>query len=513
MKAKGSKIIWQTIFIVGLLIAFQGVQTKPIVSALQSADSRIGLKNSSDVGYENPIEVQDTYTNYSIGDLNWTVGGFLRNEGEPLEYRSTIQYTYDMSSTEMHFTETPSSVYLYTVGAFAKVPVINGSLELFFEGRAKGDYLDAVNLCLLIQSNDTVGIPAVDWVQPFWIPGVLDTGFSSFHYNITSANYSWGDVEEVIIYFCYSDLWIANWNQEIWVRNLKVVVPTGWSESESPEVTDDIYEENDDFYEAASISVNTTHSLYAFDDDYFTLDLTSSQHIELILSFDYVAADLDLYLCDYSGEIIDGSEDIESPEVVNFDCTYTGTYYIVIVYFSGSIGLQYDLFIEVTKSAIIDDEYEDNDYLDEAATLPDQGTFSLFYADIDLFNITLSSDYTYTITMSFNSLVIDLDMYLLPSDFNGEEEDIEAYSNDYSSPEQFTFRPSYTDIYVLFIVAYVENEYDPITPSEYTLTISRTLYTTEDPGNGDETPNFTSFAVILIPLSIVALVMIYRKRK
>ena len=154
MKVKGSTIIWQTIFIVGLLIAFQGVQTKPIVSALQSADSRIGLKNSSDVGYENPIEVQDTYTNYSIGDLNWTVGGFLRNEGEPLEYRSTIQYTYDMSSTEMHFTETPSSVYLYTVGAFAKVPVINGSLELFFEGRAKGDYLDAVNLCLLIQSND-----------------------------------------------------------------------------------------------------------------------------------------------------------------------------------------------------------------------------------------------------------------------------------------------------------------------------------------------------------------------
>ncbi|MCG3220423.1 MAG: right-handed parallel beta-helix repeat-containing protein [Candidatus Heimdallarchaeota archaeon] len=276
---------------------------------------------------------------------------------------------------------------------------------------------------------------------------------------------------------------------------------------------DDIYEENDDFYEAALISVNTTHTLYAFDDDYFTLDLTSSQHIELILSFNDLAVDLDLYLCDYTGEIIAGSEGFASPEIVNFDCTYSGTYFIVVVYFSGSIGLQYDLFIEITPRAIFDDEYEDNDYLDEAATLPDEGNFILFYADIDLFNITLSRDYTYTFTMSFNSQIIDLDMYLLPPDFNGEEEDIEAYSNLYTSPEQFTYRPSYSDVYTLFILAYVEDEYDLITPSEYTLTISKTLYTTEDPGNGDDKITLTSFSVILIPLSIVTLVMIFKKRR
>jgi parallel beta-helix repeat protein len=276
---------------------------------------------------------------------------------------------------------------------------------------------------------------------------------------------------------------------------------------------DDAYEENDDFLEASPISINTTHALKAFDDDYFIIDLTDSNHIELIMTFIDSEVDLDIYLCDYAGEILDGSEGYSSPEIVNYDCTYSGIYYIVVLYYSGLIGSNYELTIEVTQSAFVDDEYENNDYLDEAATLPDEGIFELYYKDIDLFNITLSRDYIYTFTMTFNHMVIDLDMYLLPPDFNGEEEDIEAYSNEYTSPEEFVYRPGYTDVYILFIIAYVENEYDLITPSEYTLEISKTLYTTEDPGNGDDTPKFTSASFVLIPFVVLTLALLYRKRK
>ena len=289
--------------------------------------------------------------------------------------------------------------------------------------------------------------------------------------------------------------------------------PIQYGENYTGEIyVDDIYEENDDFYAAKSIDVNITHSLYAWDNDYFVLELTSSQHIELILDFNDLQVDLDLYLCDYTGKIVAFSEDITSPEIINYDCIYTGIYFIVVTYYSGVLGLQYDLFIEVTTSAFQDDNYEDNDYLDEAATLPDEGVFELFYADIDLFNITLSPDYTYTITMTFNAQIIDLDMYLLPPDFNGEEEDIEAYSNLYISPERITYRPDSTGVYILFILAYVENEYDPIIPSEYTLTISKTLYTTDDPGT-TPTPTPTSLSLVLIPLAFVLLGILTKRRK
>jgi parallel beta-helix repeat protein len=289
--------------------------------------------------------------------------------------------------------------------------------------------------------------------------------------------------------------------------------PIYYGENYTGEIfVDDIYEENDDFYAAKSIIINTTHSLYAWDNDYFVLDLIHTQHIELVLDFNDTAVDLDLYLCDYTGEVVAFSEGYTSPEIINHNCIYTGIYFIVVTYYSGVLGLQYDLFIEVTTSPFQDDGYEDNDYLDEAATLPDEGIFNLFYADIDLFNITLSPDYTYTFTMSFNAQIIDLDMYLLPPDFNGEEDDIAAYSNLYTSPESFTYRPGYSGVYILFILAYVENEYDPITPSSYTLTISKTLYTTDEPGT-TPTPTQTSYTHVMLPLAFIVLGIIIRKRK
>lgn len=331
--------------------------------------------------------------------------------------------------------------------------------------------------------------------------------YNNIWYNdILNEGNFWNEYTSPGVYVIYGDSGIYDY--------FPLNNPIQYGENYTGEIyVDDIYEENDDFYAASSIGINTTHSLYAWDNDYFVLDLTSTQHIELILSFNDIEVDLDLYLCDYTGEIVAFSEDIISPEVINHDCIYTGIYFIVVTYYSGVLGLQYDLFIEVTTSPFQDDNYEDNDYLDEAATLPDEGVFDLFYADIDLFNITLSPDYTYTFTMSFNAQIIDLDMFLLPPDFNGEEEDIEAYSNLYTSPERINYRPDYSGVYILFILAYVENEYEPIIPSEYTLTISKTLYTTEESDNGDDTPTLTSYSLILLPLSLILLSILFRRKK
>ena len=71
------------------------------------------------------------------------------------------------------------------------------------------------------------------------------------------------------------------------------------------EFNEDIYEENDDFTQAAEIDTNTLYNLIANDDDYFYVYLPAGVSISIGLNFNPSLVDLDLYL--YDDEYSDSS--------------------------------------------------------------------------------------------------------------------------------------------------------------------------------------------------------------
>ncbi len=114
---------------------------------------------------------------------------------------------------------------------------------------------------------------------------------------------------------------------------------------ETIEYDDDEYEENDHLNYAAYLDINNEYDLIAYDDDFFEIELISGQNIEIILDFNPSTVDLDLYLVDNLGNIVDYSESYTTDEYLEYTATYTGSYFIYVSYFEGELGSSYILGI------------------------------------------------------------------------------------------------------------------------------------------------------------------------
>ena len=112
---------------------------------------------------------------------------------------------------------------------------------------------------------------------------------------------------------------------------------------ETIEYDDDEYEENDNLNTAAYIELNNEYDLISYDDDFFEIELTSGQNVEIILDFNPSTVDLDLYLVDDQGDIVDYSESYTTDEYIDYSATYTGSYFIYVSYFEGELGSSYTL--------------------------------------------------------------------------------------------------------------------------------------------------------------------------
>jgi hypothetical protein len=444
---------------------------------------------------EIPDLFQTPPSNITIGDLNWTFGLTPRDlsHTQPLFLSEGTGYSYTINDNMINVKETTGTFDVW-VGAYAEVPVVDGFLNFSFVGRAAAGHVDAVRLRMGIYDN--VSRRELYYEHGISSPGSLDSGWINFNFS-----YNLQGNDSAILFFYYGDGFSANWNQEFWVNDLLLFSPINWSEPEPPVELDDIFEENDDFPSAQTIGINQTYSLYAFDDDYFTLNLTRFDHIDLRLDFNDVEVDLDLYLCDWVGDIIENSVLMISPETISYDCTYSGVYFIVVTYFDGLNGSNYQLNLELTTSSIIDDDFEDNEYIEEAAVIT-EGTYNLFYQDRDIYKISLETGYTYTFTLTFNDVIIDLDMYILSPDFDGDEEDILAWSELYTSPEEIKYSPSFKADYYLLILAYLEDEESVIIPTEYMLKIVK--------GEKEEDTWRISFPAVVISITILAVIVIYK---
>jgi len=162
----------------------------------------------------------------TISDLDWTVGAF-EAWNRTLTFLGMDGFTYEIND-QIHFLETglgtyyPVNLSYVSVGAFATVPVTNGKLNFTFEGRAKAGHLDAVNLCIRIYEPDPLYWLNSSTSDPEHIggisqPGELDTGYIFIETDVTLKGY-----DEVIIFLYYNDHWATNWNQEFWIKDLRV---------------------------------------------------------------------------------------------------------------------------------------------------------------------------------------------------------------------------------------------------------------------------------------------------
>ncbi len=114
---------------------------------------------------------------------------------------------------------------------------------------------------------------------------------------------------------------------------------------ETIEYDDDEYEENDHLNYAAYLDINNEYDLIAYDDDFFEIELISGQNVEIILDFNPSTVDLDLYLVDDQGTIVDYSESYTTDEYLDYTATYTGSYFIHVSFFDGELGSSYVLGI------------------------------------------------------------------------------------------------------------------------------------------------------------------------
>ncbi|NHJ05420.1 MAG: hypothetical protein EAX90_11385 [Candidatus Heimdallarchaeota archaeon] len=263
---------------------------------------------------------------------------------------------------------------------------------------------------------------------------------------------------------------------------------------------DDLYEINDDISQAKELQVNNIYSFISKNDDWYKIPLEHSYNIEIILSSDSEDANLDLFLVSLNYGIINSSSSLTNFENLIHLCTYNGYYFIKIDLVTG-VYAEYTLEINYEKSQYTDDNFEDNDYFSQAATISTDSSNNLFYMDEDYFIIYLSKKLIYTFQITFDNTVIDLDLYLFNNwSYDSLDDCIEKSTSD-SSVEEFTYIVEYEDEIVCYLLVTCNlTERVNLKPTSYTLTIS----------NEKEKLPFPIYSSIILVMIIFG---IFRKRK
>ncbi|MHA1126788.1 MAG: right-handed parallel beta-helix repeat-containing protein [Candidatus Heimdallarchaeota archaeon] len=257
---------------------------------------------------------------------------------------------------------------------------------------------------------------------------------------------------------------------------LNETIHANWTILSSPVPNiDDSYEDNDKPRSGTTIASNTLYQeLIANDLDFYSLILTREDRISIEINFNNDLGNLELYFFgDYSQRFFNSSS---STGTVNLecDCTRSGVYYIAVLRKQSSVPfLIYSLTTSLTTQIITDDLYEDNDHFWEGKPVAKDTSHDLVYKDKDYFLFTIAQLTVIEVTVSFDSQLIDLDIYLLPNYFNGSMWQVLAFSERSTSPESFIYDAEYTGTHVLLVEVFT----DSFTPQSYTLFISTDVTT------------------------------------
>jgi len=257
---------------------------------------------------------------------------------------------------------------------------------------------------------------------------------------------------------------------------LNITHHANWSILSSPVPNiDDPFEDNDGWSSTSQIASNTLYTnLIANDLDVYLITLTREDRISIEINFNDDLGNLELYFFgDYSQSFINSTSSTGTVNLVS-DCSRSGVYYIAVLRNQSSVPfLIYSLTTSLTTQIITDDIYEDNDHFWEGKPVAKNISHDLVYKDLDYFLFTIPYYSTIEVTVSFDSQLIDLDIYLLPDYFNGSMWQVLAFSEQSTSPESFIYDAEYTGTHTLLVKVFG----DSFTPQSYTLFISTDVTT------------------------------------
>lgn len=99
---------------------------------------------------------------------------------------------------------------------------------------------------------------------------------------------------------------------------------------------DDSFEDNDYMDEAKYLNENTDYDLISNDDDWFRIEVLSGyERVNIQISFDSSAGDLDLYLRDNNGNYLVSSTGTSGTESIDYVVPSEGRYFIIVYNYSG----------------------------------------------------------------------------------------------------------------------------------------------------------------------------------
>ncbi|MHA1474078.1 MAG: hypothetical protein ACTSQ5_02705, partial [Promethearchaeota archaeon] len=213
------------------------------------------------------------------------------------------------------------------------------------------------------------------------------------------------------------------------------IVSLGINNISAITVSEDGFEENDDFWSASPITYAYYSNLCQGDDDWFNVSIGMDEVIKVSLYFDGNLDNIELELYDNSQGILDSSYGVDNYESVAWISNVPQ--YVYIRTFGYDNYESYDMNVEIFPKGTYDDEYEENDVPTSASEIYPNFYHNLVNNDSDYYKINFDNDFSIDIYNSSDLWAQLYDYnYNYLADFNVESsylilDWIPAYHGDY----------------------------------------------------------------------------------
>lgn len=178
------------------------------------------------------------------------------------------------------------------------------------------------------------------------------------------------------------------------------------------------FEPDDSFMAAGSVGNGTYSGLRidVGDVDYYAVELTANDTLQVSIDFRHSRGDLDLTLYGPDREVVDSSISTTDGESVSVRSARPGTYYVK-VYGYRNAAAPYRM--HVLQRTVVNDGFEPNDGLGTATPVPENGTLrdlQVVNGESDFFSVNVSRPGPLRATVTFDDETGDLDLVVYGPD-------------------------------------------------------------------------------------------------
>lgn len=220
--------------------------------------------------------------------------------------------------------------------------------------------------------------------------------------------------------------------------------------------SDDWLEENDDPYSASWIGPSH-YDLIQMDNDWFNTTIPGGDMLEISLNFNGSINDMDLYLYDQYGTLLNMSTGAEDWEKVTYYAENSLNVSFLVVGDNNGEPYSMDVYSYYIPMGSSDDTLEENDNQEQAAWITSGYYSDLYQGDEDWYNISVSLGSVLEVELWFNGSSNDVDFELFNS--FGDTVGGSYSASDY---ESFIFR-NMQESQIISIKVYGYNNFEPYT--------------------------------------------------